>query len=343
MSTDAVGGVWSYVTELRAALEAAGAEVALAALGPAAPPAAGTPYRPCRLEWQEDPWQDVRDSGDWLLDLAREERVDIVHLNGYAHGAVSWPVPSVVVAHSCVLSWHGAVRGAPAGPAWSRYHREVSAGLRAADMVVAPTVAMRAALRHHYGSARRCRVISNGVSPHPAAPGRPRPEVLGAGRLWDEAKGLDTLDAAAARIGWPVAVAGRADGATARNVQLLGQLDRDDLRGRMGSAAIFAHPARYEPFGLVVLEAALAGCALVLGDIPSLREQWAGVALFVTPGDEADLAAALNCLIDDDELRLTLAAGARDRAQRNGAERMAASYLRLYELLHASCAGVVAA
>ncbi len=34
-------------------------------------------------------------------------------------------------------------------------------------------------------------------------------------------------------------------------------------------------PARYEPFGLSVLEAALSGCALVLGDIPSLRESGA--------------------------------------------------------------------
>ena len=33
-------------------------------------------------------------------------------------------------------------------------------------------------------------------------------------------------------------------------------------------------PARYEPFGLSILEAALSGCALVLGDLPSLRELW---------------------------------------------------------------------
>ena len=53
-------------------------------------------------------------------------------------------------------------------------------------------------------------------------------------------------------------------------------------------AAIFARPARYEPFGLAILEAAQAGCALVLGDIPSLRELWADAALLrrrrATPG-----------------------------------------------------------
>ena len=42
-----------------------------------------------------------------------------------------------------------------------------------------------------------------------------------------------------------------------------------------------------------VLEAALAGCALVLGDMPSLREIWEGAALFVDPGDDAAIGSAL--------------------------------------------------
>jgi hypothetical protein len=46
-------------------------------------------------------------------------------------------------------------------------------------------------------------------------------------------------------------------------------------------------PARYEPFGLSVLEAALSGCALVPGDIASLRGNWDGVAEFVCPDDAA--------------------------------------------------------
>ena len=59
----------------------------------------------------------------------------------------------------------------------------------------------------------------------------------------------------------------------------------------MGRAAIYALPARYEPFGLSILEAALSGCALVIGDIPSLREIWADAALFVpSDGHDAPLA-----------------------------------------------------
>jgi hypothetical protein len=42
----------------------------------------------------------------------------------------------------------------------------------------------------------------------------------------------------------------------------LGELTRRQLAREMGCAAIFAAPARYEPFGLAALEAALSGCAL---------------------------------------------------------------------------------
>ncbi|MEY2514474.1 MAG: glycogen synthase [bacterium] len=340
MSTDAVGGVWTYAAELRTALASAGVEVVLATLGPSPPPEAGVAYRRCRLEWQEEPWEDVRASGTWLRELAQDERVDLVHLNGYAHGALAWGFPTVVVGHSCVLSWHEAVRGRPAGAPWRRYRSAVAAGLRGADAVVAPTAAMRSALLALYGFEGDCGVIPNGVSPHPSPrAGARRHLVLGAGRLWDEAKGLRTLDAAAARIGWPVAVAGDAGDASARNVQLLGQLDRETLRARMGRAAIFAHPARYEPFGLVVLEAALAGCALVLGDIPSLREQWDGAALFVAPGDDVALATALQRLIDDGELRRTLASRALRRARRNDARAMAGAYAALYRRVSARGSG----
>jgi len=336
MSTDAVGGVWTYADELRAGLGAEGVDVVLATLGPLAPPEPHVLHLPGCLEWQDEPWEDVRRGGRWLLGLAEELRADIVHLNGFAHGALCWPVPSVVVAHSCVPSWHEAVRGAPAPPAWERYRAAVGAGLRGADAVIAPTAMMREALRRHHDLQHRCEVIANGVSPHPGPHLPKEPFVLGAGRLWDEAKGLAALDRAAQRIAWPVEVAGDAGGAGLRHVRTRGVLERRTLRELMGRAAIFAHPARYEPFGLVVLEAALAGCALVLGDIPSLRELWDGAARFVAPGDHAALARALEELAADAPLREQLGARACERAGDYELRAMAASYAALYARLSAA-------
>ena len=61
-----------------------------------------------------------------------------------------------------------------------------------------------------------------------------------------------------------------------------------------------------------ILEAALSGCALVLGDIPSLRELWRNRALFVPPDDPEALEHAILRLIEEPDRRSSLAAGARD-------------------------------
>jgi glycogen(starch) synthase len=325
VTTDAVGGIWAHATDLRAALAASGVEVTLACLGPAAPPDSDVPWFEGRLEWQDDPWADVSAAVEWLRALADEAGADVVHANSFSLGSVEWRRPVVVAGHSCVGSWFEAVRGMPAPENWDAYRARVAHGLLCADEVVAPTAAMLGELRRLYGLSNG-RVIHDGVAPHPGPVASERePVVLAAGRLWDEAKGLAVLDAAESP--YPIEVAG--PGGDARRVRLLGPLPRVQVRERMGRAAIFAHPARYEPFGLAVLEAALAGCTLVLGDIPSLRELWEGAAYFVAPGDPVALSEAL-------QRAAAQPLSALDRAREFSAERMARSYAALYAALGAA-------
>lgn len=355
LHADAVGGVLSHAVELAAALAARGARVVLATEGGPVPlevrarlaaiPGLVHAAATFRLEWMEEPWDDVARAGEWLLALERREAPDVVHLNGFSHGALPFRAPKLVVGHSCVLSWFEAVRGAPAPAAWDRYRRAVRAGLLGADAVAAPSAAMAAALVRHHGPLPAPAVVPNGRDAARFPPGEKAPLVLGAGRLWDEAKGAAALAAAAPELPWPVAIAGEArapgagDGppAAAPPVRgaplLLGPLPERELARWLGRAAIFAHPARYEPFGLAVLEAALAGCALVLGDLESLRENWAGAATLVPPGDAAALAAALRALAGDGDRRRALAARARARALELTPARMADGYLALYGTL----------
>jgi glycosyltransferase involved in cell wall biosynthesis len=79
-----------------------------------------------------------------------------------------------------------------------------------------------------------------------------------------------------------------------------------------------------------VLEAALSGCALVLGDIASLREVWGDAALYVHPDDHLALRDALARLIADATLRHRLGRRARSRAMRYTPARMARGYIRAY-------------
>jgi glycosyltransferase involved in cell wall biosynthesis len=93
---------------------------------------------------------------------------------------------------------------------------------------------------------------------------------------------------------------------------------------------VFAHPALYEPFGLAVLEAGRHGCALVLSDVPTLRELWDGAALFAAPHDPAQFRAHFSRLIDRPEERRALGAVARIRAQLFRVDTMAGAYRALY-------------
>jgi len=281
-------------------------------------------------------------AGEWLLDLERAIDADVVHVNGFSHGALAWRAPAIVVAHSCVCSWWRAVHREPAPPAWSEYRARVELGLRAAGMVIAPTHAMRRALEVEYGPID-ARVIWNGrscVTRDASVASAKGAYVLAAGRLWDRAKNIQSLCAAAASLSWPVFVAGDTRGpadasAELKCVQALGHLSPDALQTWMAGAAIYASPARYEPFGLSVLEAAAAGCVLVLGEIDSLRELWNGAAMFVPPDDSVALGAAIEALIAEVDVRARLGALAQARARRFTVERMADAYVETY-------AGVIA-
>jgi glycogen synthase len=344
MTADAVGGVWMYSLELARALAAAGTRVTLATMGPRPTndqraqalliPQLTLVESDFKLEWMNRPWDDVDAAGTWLLELADELRPDLIHLNGFAHGALQWNAPCVVVAHSCVVSWWNAVLFSEPPTDWSHYRHRVRAGLLGADAVAAVSRAMADVLARHYAFAA-ADVVHNGRWSPEYLPGRKEHFILTSGRAWDQAKNVLALDRVAPQLRWPVRLAGetqRPHGGDVelRRLQALGKLSPEELRPWFSRASIYALPALYEPFGLSVLEAALSGCALVLGDIPSLREIWDGAAMFVNPRDDGAIAAALNRLADDGAVRLELARKARVRGLSLTPERMVKGYLGVY-------------
>ncbi len=201
--------------------------------------------------------------------------------------------------------------------------------------MIAPSEAMLARLAAHYGNLPKTRVILNGRDSRDFKPAAKEPIVFSAGRLWDEAKNLEALERVAPNLPWDVFVAGESihpDGGEIRphHTRLLGHLSQRALSAWLGRASIYCLPARYEPFGLSALEAALSGCALVLGDIPSLREIWRHRAVFVPPNDPEALESALKTLIDNPDRRASLTAGARARALQLTPQKMLDGYLTAY-------------
>jgi glycogen(starch) synthase len=343
MTVDTVGGVWSYAVELATALP--DVRFTFATMGA---PVSESQRRSTEglenvtlresrfpLEWMDEPWSDVDRAGEWLLEIAHELRPDLIHLNGYSHATLPFDAAVLVVAHSCVLSWWRAVKDEPAPAAYNEYRRRVAAGLNAAALVAAPTAAMLDSLRETYDAVFTGLVIHNARSHTEFRPLAKQPTIFSAGRVWDEAKNIALLNDIAARVRWPIAIAGDAAHPSGNvvalpNVRLLGRLADTDLARRFGEAAIYAAPAFYEPFGLSILEAALSSCALVLSDIPTLRELWSDAAVFASPRDPAGFIRAFDALITNAVKREEMGLRARERALHFTTERFAAGYRDAY-------------
>ncbi len=325
MTSDAVGGVWQYSVDLIRGLSA-NAEVLLATLGPRPSAEQKNQLRHlpqvklCEsdyaLEWMPHPWRDVEAAGEWLLSLDAAFEADVIHLNGYMHGALPWRKPVTVVAHSCVYSWWRAVHNCAPPSEWAEYYRRVARGLAACDAVVAPSRFMADEIRREYKiPAEKVQVIYNFSSvPESYAP--KEPFCLAAGRLWDQAKNLSLLKEITTHLRWPL--------------DLAQGLPHGELLQRMSRAAIFLHPALYEPFGLSVLEAARAGCCLVLADIPSLRELWDESAIFLDPRQPEVWIRRLNQLSTNPQEVLYWGETARKGAARYSEEQAINAYLNLY-------------
>ena len=340
LTTDVVGGVWDFCLVLADQLRRRHT-VTLLALGSPSLAQRQAAHdmdvelisEPLKLEWMQDSSADVEATRKLVSDLARDVDADVVHANQCAAACLNVEAPVLLTVHSDVLSWHKWTLGtSDISSEWRPYVGLVREALTRADRVVAVSAFLAREIEALYDVDRRIDVIYNGW---PAARSRPSkdPLTLAAGRVWDAAKNIQ-LVAAAAR-GWngdPVYLAGETshpDGGRAsvpEPLRPLGLLSREELDTWLDRAKIYVSAARYDPFGLLPLQAALRGCALLLSDIPSYLELWDGAATFFRAGDADDLRRHWQGLLDSKDAQT-----ARERALNLfSPERMARAYERLY-------------
>lgn len=343
MTADAIGGVWQYATELAHGLTARGLHMDLAVLGPMPgdEQRAALPVEVALLDtgrapdWLAPDAAAVEASAEVVARLAHDRGADLVHLNHPALAAADYAMPVVAVLHSCVASWWEAVEGGDLPHAFAWQTALTGRGLRRSDVVACPSRAFAATTQRLYDLHATPVAIHNGRR-RPSTTDTMEDTVFTAGRLWDRGKNVATLDAAAASLALPFLAAGATQGPNGDRIvpshlRLLGRVGDETIAGCLAHRPIFASAALYEPFGLAVLEAALAGCALVLSDIPTFRELWDGVADFVAPTDARGFAAAIDRIVGDPHLRRDRGQQASDRAMSCAPQAMVDDVMRLYD------------
>ena len=357
ITTDTLNGNWTFTRELVSGLITRGLRVSLVSFGEIPMPEQtawmdrlyGLTYHPTafRLDWMEEGQHDFQDASAYLCSLIRDLKPDVFHSNQLCHGALPARIPRIVVAHGDLVTWWRAVHGRePKDSPWLRwYKRTIAEGLSGASAVVAPSEWMLNSIRSAYSQGMRELVIHNGRNPIFFNPYTSKEDsVLAVGRLLDPAKQVNLLTQESHDI--PVCIVGddstessrkvpvRADvqfrdGST--GIALKGPQSESQLRMLYSKAAIYAGTSRYDPSGMSILEAALSRCALVLNDIPALRELWGNAAMYFETNDAASLAETVRMVSSDPQVRRNFANRAFQRARECfNAHRMTDSYIQLY-------------
>jgi len=356
ITTDTMNGIWTYTRELASGLIGRGFRVTLVSFGEIPMPEQTAwmerfpdlHYIPTafRLDWMENGEEHFEEGSRFLCALIDDCRPDLLHANHLCYGALKCRLPRVVVAHGDLVTWWKAVHGRePKESAWlSWYRRAVAEGLAGADAVVGPSEWMLSALNSTYGSAKRETVIHYGRNPVLFNPYvKKEDSVLAIGRLVDPAKQVSLLTLQKQTV--PVCIVGTetieqkpptvradvkfSDGSS--GVAVKGEQTESQLRLLYSKAAMYAGTARYEPAGMNLIEAALSRCALILNDIPSLREIWGQAAVYFRTNDADSLAEAVRILSSDQQMLRSFANRAFQRARESfNAYRMTDNYVQLY-------------
>ncbi|KIQ68098.1 glycosyltransferase family 4 protein [Wenxinia marina] len=272
------------------------------------------------LDWMADGLDALAPVAGWIDRIADRHEVALLHLNlpSQARGLTGGR-PVVAACHSCLATWFSVMRNLPLPPDLG-WHRTVTAeGCAAAGTVISPSGSHARLMARVYGTTG-VRVVHNASH----APEREWSEgegILAVGRWWDEGKNAAVLDEAAGLRALDVTMIGDRIGPDFRSVPLhharaAGSMPHDEALGRVGRAAVFVSPSRYEPFGLAALEAARASRPLVLADIPTYRELWDDAAVFFPPDDPDTLSRTLSDLVHAPNWRRKLGEAARERAAR---------------------------
>jgi glycogen(starch) synthase len=353
LTTDTIGGVWTFTKELSENLLALGHDVALVSFG-------GVPrishtnwcaqttdaysrsftYYPSDipLEWMQQNENVFAEGAALLEDIVGRFSPDVLHSSQFCWGALALSIPKLITAHSDVMSWSTATKpDVLAGSPWlDQYRSLVQHGLDGADAVAAPTMWMRDALQQHFTITCRAEVIYNGRTIgdyEMPMPGR-KLQAVTAGRLWDEGKSLSTLFEITPAM--PVILAGEdslesTSTAIPLGVTAAGMLDEAELLRLFQQSSVYIVASVYEPFGLAPLEAALCGCAVLARHIVSLREVWGEDALYFR--DARELEATLHQLSTNVTFLSRMQMASFTRSRQYPAKRMTLEYMTLYESL----------
>jgi glycosyltransferase involved in cell wall biosynthesis len=258
----------------------------------------------------------------WSLLLHQRSRYDLIHAHFIIPTGIAAVPLSRMLGLPLVITIHGSDIPDYNPDRWKRGHKVLSPLWQRivcnTDTIISPSGYLRDLLLSHSRCAVAVDTIHHAFTPPPIYNTLPRRKrILTVSRLFPR-KGIQFMLDALAGLdleGWEIIVAG--DGpmlpelqAQARRlglpVEFTGFLPWEELQHYYATSEIFVFPSLRESFGMVLLEAMAAGCAIIATNDTGIAEVVGESGILVPPGDVGAIRAALARLIAEPDVRAHL-------------------------------------
>jgi glycosyltransferase involved in cell wall biosynthesis len=306
--------------------------------------------RPLRVSGQNRAARILYEQLWFPVDL-RANEIDVL-LNAGFTAPLAWSGPMVTVFHDLQYKRHPEYFRWFDLPFWQTL---LPASAYRSRKIVVPSNAVRTDIAEFYGFAlSRTEVIPHGVESAFAEMVATREDqrfLLSVSTLHPH-KNLDGLLRAFRlfqKDGWQLVIAGLKGFEAARIealrkelgledcVEITGWVPRRDLYELFRTASAFVYPSRFEGFGIPVLEAMSAGLPVACSRIPALVEMAGDAVRYFDPDSVSEMAAALEDITGNQEMRGRLVRAGLERAGGCSWEKSAR---RLVEVIEAASRGV---
>ena len=115
------------------------------------------------------------------------------------------------------------------------------------------------------------------------------------------------------------------------DIHLTGYVVNTDLPAIISQCTIFLYPSLRESFGIPILEGMACGVPVITSNTSSMPEVAGDAALLVNPANSNEIKAAIEKILNNEELRRQLIEKGIERASNFSWKIMAENYLKLYQ------------
>lgn len=276
--------------------------------------------------------------------LLRWKKYDINHTHfiiptGVISCLYSNKIPYIITTHGSDVFGHNPNRFQLQHIAFKPFSKII---LKKASYITSPSIYMKQEIIKHFGK-RKIAVIPHGITSCSFYPLKKERKILTVSRLL-EMKGIQYVIEAMTKIeGYVYVICGEGSYRPQlenqikrlhleHKVMLRGHLDKGQLKQEYESAAIFVLPSIAESFGLVLLEAMMAECAVITTNTTGCVEVVGDTALLVPSKDPKSIKNHLITLINDPDLCQNLGKRGRKRAEDEFTwDTIAQRYINLYK------------